>query len=138
MKIYLLTYCENNDDNVAANADAFSTHQEAQDAMKKEYDYRREVVGQTAPGFVEDDEHCHDINEWGAGVIDGYDSYNWTITEKELPVKVAVVLYGGFVEGIYTTAESLDAEVIDLDSDENKEGQKAVDAIEKDPAWLRV
>ena len=138
MKIYLLTYCENDDDNVAANADAFLTHQEAQDAMKEEYDHRCDVTGQNYPTFVEDDDHCHDINEWGAGITNGYDTYNWTITEKELPVKVAVVLYSGLAEGIYTTAESLDAEGIDLDCDENKEGQKAVDAIEKNPAWQRV
>lgn len=138
MKIYLLTYCENNDDAVAADADVFLTKQAAQDAMKAQYEHRCDVTGQNYPTFVEDDDHCHNIDEWGAGINNGYDTYNWTITEKELPVKVAVVLYSGLAEGIYTTAESLDAEVIDLDCDENKEGQKAADAIEKNPAWQRV
>lgn len=138
MKIYLLTYCENSDDAVAADADVFLTKQAAHDTMEKQFNRRCDVTGQNYPTFVGDDEHCHDIDEWGAGITNGYDSYNWTITEKDLPVKVVVALYSGLVEGIYTTAESLDAKVIDLDYDENKEGKKAAHAIKKDPAWQRA
>lgn len=144
MKVYILVCEQNTDYKFGADVSSFIRKEDAQTAMRTDWEDSVVTCGYNKRDHEGEDE-CY-CEENCAVIRDGIDSVCWRIEEHELDVQVSVRVEDGMVQDVKANADII-AEVYDLDMsefadekdfEEQNEKEDALEELENTPGWRSV
>lgn len=125
MEIYCLFSTEDTNDRNHAAVNLRLDRDEAVAEMKACFD--RQLAALSFDMSCQTDDHHCSCDTLRACIVDGMNTYIWSIQKQELDIQVAVEVQDGLVQTIYANAD-ISAEVYDLDSTDVREGTEIAES----------